>query len=461
MKRFFVLLCLLMLGRNLLAAGLPAHEVALVGRFGRGPVEQPVQVDATRFAALFGSADPAAWPAEMQARQYFRNGGGSLEIVRIDPALPLADALAGRFQADSPRGAGWVHPFSDLGILLIPELAALAPARRDPILEALRPLADARHFMLLLDPPAGVTDTAGALAWSAGLPQDLDFAAALYPRVLVDPASFSGGSSALRISIGGSGSVAPVILRKDSADGIWESPAGTTAVIAVEGLDPAVPSTDQTALNVAHLCLIRHFDAYGHILFGARSRDLVDAENRYFPTTRLRRWIGHSLRRELADAADDANNPALWTSLKARSENFLDDLFRQGAFVGTTPAQAYFVACDATTTTANDVQNHRAHVLVGMAPLSPAEFQITRVTLATADPARPVPTGVLLMTAPVDGSFRLFHTTAPGFKHRLSSSLTLGPPPWFAGTPVAGDGGWRASGGLVSGPRQFFRLVSE
>lgn len=461
MTRLLQALLALFLVHQLHALGLATDQVALIGRFGRGPVEQPEKVNAAGFAALFASANPAAWPAEMQARQFFRNGGTSLEIVRIDPSRGLADALAGNFQAPALRGTGWVLPFSDLGILLIPELAELDASRRNPILEALRPLAETRHFIVLLDPPPTITTTAGAIAWAESLPQDLDFACALYPRVAIDPAAYSNSTSSERVMIGPSGSVAPVVLRRDAAAGVWEAPAGTDAAIQVEGLDPIVSSGDATTLNTANISLIRYFASYGNVLWGWRSRDTIDIENRFLSVARLRRWTTHTLRRSLSYAANESNDHVLWTGLREQSGDFLTSLFVRGAFAGASLNEAFFVKCDSSTTTQNDVSNHRVNVIIGFSPIRPAEFQVSQITLPTANPSRPPHRGILLITPPCDGKVRLFHDSAPGFRHRLQSRDSMGTAPWSSAGVVEGDGSWQGSTYPVAETRRFFRLASE
>lgn len=461
MTRLLQALLALFLSHQLHALGLATDQVALIGRFGRGPVEQPERVNVAGFAALFASATPAAWPAEMQARQFFRNGGTSLEIVRIDPSRELPEALAGNFQAPALRGTGWVLPFSDLGILLIPELAELDASQRNPILEALRPLAETRHFIVMLDPPPTITTTAGAIAWAESLPQDLDFACALYPRVAIDPAAYSNGTSSERVMIGPSGSVAPVVLRKDAAAGLWEVPAGTDAVIQVEGLDPMVSSGDATTLNTANISLIRYFASYGNVLWGWRSRDTIDVESRYLSVARLRRWMTHTLRRSLSYAANETNDHVLWTDLREQSGDFLTSLFVQGAFAGTSLNEAFFVKCDSSTTTQNDISNHRVNVIIGFSPIRPSEFQVSQITLSTANPSRPPHRGILLITPPSDGKLRLFHDSAPGFRHSVQSGNSTGTASWISAGPVDGDGSWQTSTHPIAEVRRFFRLASE
>lgn len=459
--RIFLLYFLLLVSARAVSP-LPTDEVMIVGRFGNGPVDQPVRVNAANFESRFGTADPTAWSAEMQARQYFRNGGTWLEVVRVDPARPLASALRGSFLPPRLSGAGWVLPFSDLGILLIPEIGELAAAERDGLLESLRPLADSRHFILLMDPPASVVTPSQASAWAAGLPQDLDFAALLYPHVMVDPGLLVGTPGRPEVAIGASGSTAPVVLRKDDSSGVWDAAAGTAAVLEVEDLETALTSGQSSTLNSENICTLLDHSTHGILLWGWRSRDTSDPENRYLNVARLRRWITHSLRRGLSGpVATTANQPTLWSAIDTETESFLHTLFRNGAFAGETPSGAYFSACDSSTTTAADVAANRANLVFAFAPLSPANFQVVQLSFATADPSRPVPTGTMLLTLPRDGTLRLFHSTAPGFTHRMESSTTLSVDDWIHLGSSFGDGGWRKTTQLLPAAPRFFRLRTQ
>lgn len=437
------------------AQGLPYSQVVIVGRFAAGPVNVPVTVQSTDAVTPFDSGNTAAWPAEVQLRWFFRNGGKAAEVIRIDPQLPLAAALRGSFTPPQLSGLGLVTVLSDMGILIAPELSELTNSDRDAALNALRPLAEARHFQLLLDTPSKSTSITAITTWAAGLPQDLSFALLSFPRLLIDPREIPGGTGTTLLPIDGSGAIAAITARTDAVDGLWTTP--TSLAIEAAGVEVAVNTTQSGTLNTAHINPIRFFTGSGHRLFGYRTRNTVDAERRFVSVNRLLQWTSHSLRREMAPlAANAANNSTLWTTLQQRADAFCMELFQQGALQGSTPAQAYFARCDATTTTVNDVNNRRVHVLVGLATLQPAEFTILRITLDTANPARPRPQVPLVMVRPGGNSYHFYYPATPGFSYVFENSASL--TSWTPAAAFNGDGSWRKHTWNSTAPRRLFRV---
>ncbi len=443
------------------AAGLPTAVTAIVGNFARGPVDFAVEADAGKFVALFGSATPGAFPAEAQARQFFRNGGGSVFVVRVDPARPLAEALAGTMQPPALRGLGALLPLSDLGLLVCPELTGLTDAGRDACLLVIAALGETRPLFTILDPPPGVVTSSGMVAWrQAHLPDDFAQGALYFPNVTVDPAKWSGGSSAERISIGASGTVAAVIAANDAIRGIWKSPAGSTATLVAEGFATNLTNLESDSLNQAGVDSLRSFQPPTLLVWAARTLSSAP-EDIYISSVRTRRWITRSLERELSDAAVQANGPALWTSLQQRADAFLYGLYQAGAFAGTRPQDAYFVRCDASTTSAADIAAHRVKVFLGVSMLRPAEFSTAIVTLATLDAARPTPAVPLMISPPIAGEIVLTYPGTPGFRHRLESSPTLAPGGWVQPAPAAGTGAWFRENVTPTGGKRLFRVRTE
>ncbi|MCC5808216.1 MAG: hypothetical protein JJU00_17955 [Opitutales bacterium] len=447
----------------LCALDLPTAEVALVGRFAAGPAEAPTRVDAAGFGEVFGSEAPADWPAEAQARQFFRNGGEFLTVVRIDPHRTLAEALAGAFPPAAPRGLGWMELLPDIGLLVVPELTKQPEAVRDAALERLRDLAAHRHFTLVLEPPEAVDSVAAALVWRETLPEGMDFAAVYYPRLRVDAAAWSGGSSGVLTTVGASGSVAARIAKTDAAHGIWRSPAGLNATLAAEALAHPVTDVQAGDLNTAHINTIRDFTGSGQgiVIFGVRTLDRTDPEKTFLAAARTQRWIAHRLRRSLAFAAFESNDEALWSTMRVHARDFLFGLYSQGAFAGTVVDESYFVRCDASTTPVEDILQHRVNLVFGVALIRPAEFFVTTLTLPTFDPAREPSAVPLRLTPQAGDAVTLFHFAAAGFHHTLETSETLDAPSWSApdgGSAVMGDDAWkRWDLKAVPGPR-FFRV---
>lgn len=441
------------------AIGLPTSEVAVVGTFGRGPVNTPLNVDAAGFDSLFGSATPASFPAEAQVLQFFRNGGINLDVIRIAPNQPLATALIGSDGPPQLAGLGALLPLSDLGLVVCPELTTLPDPDLNAGLAMLESLAATRPLFLLLDPPPGLASVADAITWrQAHLPDNLARAALYFPYLSVDPAAWSDGSSGSRIELGASGSMAAAIARNDANRGIWNSPAGTNVTLTAEGLSLDPTGAQYDALNLAHINGLREFTGAGPIAWGARTLDNSGGDNRYMAVARTRRWIALALERAFAGASVEENNTVLWANLETQAEAFLDGLFRAGAFVGATATEAYFAKCDSETTTAADIAAHRVHVLVGCAFLKPAEFALETITVGTLDPSRPLPEVALLISPPVQGTVTLFYPTTPGFNHSLRSSETLMPGTWFDPGSSPGDGSWIRRKVPLFGDRRFYEV---
>ena len=149
----------------------------------------------------------------------------------------------------------------------------------------------------------------------------------------------------------------------------------------------AVPLTDgdNGRLNPWGVNCLRSFPAAGTVVWGARTlrgADQLTDEYKYLPVRRLALYVEESLARGSRWAVFEPNDEALWSQLRLNVGSFMHDLFRQGAFQGTTPAQAYFVKCDSETTSQQDIDNGVVNILVGFAPLKPAEFVV--ITLQQA-----------------------------------------------------------------------------
>jgi uncharacterized protein len=184
-----------------------------------------------------------------------------------------------------------------------------------------------------------------------------------------------------------SGFVAGIYGQEDSSRGIWKSPAGIeTALLGTTGVDPAGLLTDpqQGVLNENAVNALRQFPGVGTVVFGARTTAGADANSaqqqwKYVAVRRTALFIEQSLQASLAWVVFEPNSAPLWNAITQEVGAFMLSLFRQGAFAGDTPSQAFLVQCDATTTTPADVASGVVNILVGFAPLVPAEFVIVQI----------------------------------------------------------------------------------
>jgi phage tail sheath protein FI len=240
--------------------------------------------------------------------------------------------------------------------------------------------ATQRDAFYLVDPPRATAPVAmQSLAEGTTLPK-ADHAALYWPNVYVaDPLA----SGALRLTPP-SGAMAGVYARTDAARGIWKAPAGTDAsVVGAQALEYNASDGENGILNPSAVNCIRAKPPYGIIAWGARTlngSDAAGSQYKYVPVRRLASYIKLSLFRGTQWAVFEPNDEPLWSQIRLSIGGFMDTLFRQGAFQGRTARDAYFVKCDSETTTQNDVDRGVVNIIVGFAPLKPAEFVVITLT---------------------------------------------------------------------------------
>ena len=245
-----------------------------------------------------------------------------------------------------------------------------------------------RRAVLLVDPPTDMTKLATsartALA-TLNLPAlDARNAALYFPRVS-QPDPTAEGRARTFVPCG---AVAGVIARTDATRGVWKAPAGIDAGLAgVNDLtmdaDPVnLTDAENGDLNVLGINCLRTFPVVGRVVWGARTlrgADTLADEYKYLPVRRLALYLEESLYRGTQWVVFEPNDEPLWAQIRLNIGAFLQGLFRQGAFEGSSPRDAYFVKCDAETTTVNDRNLGRVNIIVGFAPLRPAEFVILQI----------------------------------------------------------------------------------
>jgi len=237
-----------------------------------------------------------------------------------------------------------------------------------------------RRAFLLIDPPPGVNAVSSGVDWkTSGLTVHDPNGAAFFPRLRLPDAL---NKYQLR-TFAPSGVVAGLYARIDSTRGVWKAPAGTEATLTgVQSLVYKLSDLENGALNPLGLNCFRTFPIYGSVLWGARTLVGSDAEAnewKYVPVRRVALFLEESLYRGTQWVVFEPNDEPLWAQIRLNVGAFMNDLFRKGAFQGATPTDAYFVKCDKETTTQNDIDQGVVNILVGFAPLKPAEFVIIQI----------------------------------------------------------------------------------
>ena len=326
-----------------------------------------------------------------------------LRLATAPAALPAAAAtsrLTGGADGTQPAiGAYQGSEASRTGLFALDEIdvvnlvCAPFPQAVTVISEAARasfwsssvlPWCQARGAFALVDPPpswasfdAVSADLANAAGWISSLRSP--YGAQYFPNIVAaDPLQ----ESRLR-PFPPCGAVAGVIARTDGSRGVWKAPAGMDAIVA-GALDAQIALTDgeQGVLNREGVNCVRAFPGSGRVVWGARTlvgEDRRASEWKYVPVRRLASFLQQSLLRGTRWAVFEPNDEALWAQLRLNIGGFMHQLFRQGAFAGRTPSEAYFVKCDANTTTQTDIDAGIVYVLIGFAPVKPAEFVIIKI----------------------------------------------------------------------------------
>ncbi|MCN9242576.1 phage tail sheath subtilisin-like domain-containing protein [Streptomyces sp. RY43-2] len=311
-----------------------------------------------------------------------------LEASVNPPVFPLTGGTDG--EAPGPRdligseadktGIQALRQVADVNLLVLPELAAYEKTEDVlTVVSAARLLCQERRIFLLVDAPGKWTGAEAARAGIAAFDAVRGNHAGLYfPHLhLTDP--LTGRLRAFPPS----GAIAGVIARTDAERGVWKAPAGTGARLAgVHSLTVDLTDRETGLLNPLGVNCLRSLPATGPVVWGARTlegADALDSEWAYVPVRRLALHIEESLQRGLQWVVFEPNDESLWQQIRLVASSYLHTLFRQGAFKGSTPREAYFVKCDRDTTTDEDIANGIVNVQVGIAPVRPAEFVIVNI----------------------------------------------------------------------------------
>jgi uncharacterized protein len=180
-----------------------------------------------------------------------------------------------------------------------------------------------------------------------------------------------------------SGLIAGLYAATDSSRGVWKAPAGTSAtLLSVQGMDYTLTNAENGELNQLGVNCLRIFPIYGAVCWGSRTvsgADAIGSDYKYVPVRRTALFLEESLYRGLQWVVFEPNDEPLWAQIRLNVTSFMQDLFRKGAFQGQTPKDAYLVKCDSETTTQTDINNGIVNIIVGFAPLKPAEFVILQI----------------------------------------------------------------------------------
>src|SRR5580658_9521208 len=179
------------------------------------------------------------------------------------------------------------------------------------------------------------------------------------------------------------GFVAGIYAATDASRGVWKAPAGIDASLTgVAGLQYNLTNLQNGSLNTQAINCLREFNVYGDVVWGSRTlqgNDQAGSQWKYVPVRRLALFLESSLYDGTQWVVFEPNDETLWGQIRLNLESFLQGLFLQGAFQGSTPDQAYFVKCDSENNPPSSIALGIVNILVGFAPLLPAEFVVIQI----------------------------------------------------------------------------------
>lgn len=321
---------------------------------------------------------------------YVGDGAGTLDSTENVRFYSLGVTGGGPHQSGGVPGADGTAPTTaavyedayeiarsavDLfNLMVLPRSASGAAVPLEDLWPSASVFCEEERALLLMEAPlswSGASDPASDIS-TLRIGLSKQYAALYHPRLTV----LEGRT---RVDVGPTGAVAGLMARIDTARGVWKAPAGTEADLrGIVGLSELFSDRENGLMNPRAINVIRSFPN-GMVAWGARTMDGDDdaaSEYKYVPVRRLALYIEESLYRGLKWVVFEPNADPLWAQIRLNVGAFMQSLFRQGAFQGTTRQQAYFVKCDAETTTQNDRNLGIVNVWVGFAPLKPAEFVI-------------------------------------------------------------------------------------
>ena len=311
------------------------------------------------------------------AKGVMLTGGNDGDV--LDPTDTSGKFLATLNPAVSATNITWLDPLPIFNLVCIPGESDATT------LETFQAYCNLRRAFLIIDAPqlstiSGLTTSGpvgnGGTAFSG---QYLSNSAYYFPWVLA-PDPLVGNRSRLFPPCG---FVAGIYAATDANRGVWKAPAGIQASLGgVLGLQYNLTDAQNGFLNPQAINCLRQFQVYGEVVWGARTlagNDEMGSQWKYVPIRRLALFLESSLYDGTQWVVFEPNDETLWGQIRLNVGTFMQGLFLQGAFAGTSPQQAYFVKCDGENNPAASVALGVVNILVGFAPLYPAEFVVIQI----------------------------------------------------------------------------------
>jgi len=315
-------------------------------------------------------------PANTDGGNFFEPLIGGLDAIGSPPAAApeftredfLGDPNA---TPGNKRGLTAFTDIDEISIVYVPDLHIVAAAGRSTLIDDILSHCEVlKDRFAVLDVPVNTADISGLTITSVARPSK--YGAIYYPWIKVfDPLRQQ------QKLIPPGGYVSGIYARTDTERGVHKSPANEIVRGAID-LEFSLTKGEQGILNPRGINVIRSFTGRGILVWGARNM-ILDPLWKYINVRRLFIYIEESIEEGTQWVVFEPNNEKLWGRVRATITQFLTRVWKDGALMGTKPEEAFFVKCDRTTMTQDDIDNGRLICIIGVAPVKPAEFVIFRI----------------------------------------------------------------------------------
>ncbi len=352
--------------------GVSTSVAGFLGETEKGPTTPTLISSWVEYQQTFGGFFGANKFLPYVVQGFFLNGGKKCYISRIVSSagsVGLSDYVGNSGQKTGLAGFEAVDDISVVYALNAQTVSGLVDALID-------------HCERLKNRFAIIDSLKGQPPSNLTKPRSTSYAALYYPWINV-----IDSVTAFTRLVPPGGHIAGIFARSDFEKGVHKVPANQV-VQGVVSLERAITYSEQASLNTQGVNCIRTFAGRGIIIWGARTLS-SDPEWKYINIRRLLIYLEKSIQKGTQWAAFEPNNETTWAKARQSVTNFLTQTWSNGALMGTKPREAFFVKCDRTTMTQNDLDNNRLIIQVGVAPIKPAEFIIFRITQSMYDSATP------------------------------------------------------------------------
>lgn len=334
--------------------------VGFIGETEKGPNTPTLITSWLEYERIFGGFLGAEKYLPDAVKGFFLNGGKRCHICRINSdsasSVCLSDFLG---NSNQNKGLAGFESIEEISLIYSPNAQAITG-----LTEAL-----ITHCELMKNRFAIIDSLKGEKPTSITKPRSTSYAALYYPWINI-------AESPLRLIPPG-GHIAGIYARTDNQRGVHKAPANELVRGAIS-LEYAVTKSNQESLNPQGINCIRKIVGRGILIWGARTLS-EDPEYKYINVCRLLMFLKQSIQKGTQWVVFEPNSEKTWATVTQLIANFLTQIWRGGALMGIKSQEAFFVKCDRETMTQNDLDQGRLIVLIGVAPLKPAEFMIFQI----------------------------------------------------------------------------------